>query len=87
MKIIRILPLFLLISSILFSTQLRADWINLTGAETAQNIAEIYVMDDHVKIQLEVYVGDLVIGNAHLKAGGSSSDLAQRLEASQRVAR
>jgi hypothetical protein len=36
-----------------------ADWINLTGSETAPNIAEIYVMDDHVKLVLEVYVGDL----------------------------
>ena len=38
-----------------------ADWINLTGSETAPNIAEIYVMDDHVKLVLEVYVGDLEI--------------------------
>jgi hypothetical protein len=37
----------------------RADWINLTGAETAPNIAEIYIEDDHVKVALEVYVGDL----------------------------
>jgi hypothetical protein len=36
-----------------------ADWINLTGAETAPNIAEIYIEDDHVKVALEVYVGDL----------------------------
>ena len=36
-----------------------ADWINLTGAETSKNIAEIYVLDDHVKLVLEVYVGDL----------------------------
>jgi hypothetical protein len=37
----------------------QSDWINLTGAETSPNIAEIYVMDDHVKVKLEVYVGDL----------------------------
>ena len=36
-----------------------ADWINLTGAETSPNIAEIYVLDDHVKLVLEVYIGDL----------------------------
>lgn len=36
-----------------------ADWINLTGAETAPNIAEIYVLDDHVKLVLEVTIGDL----------------------------
>ena len=38
-----------------------ADWINLTGSETASNIAEIYVMDDHVRLVLEVYVGDLEV--------------------------
>jgi hypothetical protein len=41
------------------ATPASADWINLTGSETAPNIAEIYVMDDHVKLVLEVYVGDL----------------------------
>ncbi|MCH8805165.1 MAG: hypothetical protein IH986_03650 [Planctomycetes bacterium] len=33
-----------------------------------------------------IYAGDLVIANAHLKAGGSSSDRAQRLTASQNTA-
>ncbi len=37
----------------------KADWINLTGAETAPNIAEIYILDDHVKLVLEAYIGDL----------------------------
>ncbi len=36
-----------------------ADWVNLTGAEVAPNIAEIYVEDDGVRVALEVYVGDL----------------------------
>jgi hypothetical protein len=36
-----------------------ADWINLSGAENARNIAEIYITEDRVRIQLEVYVGDL----------------------------
>ena len=31
----------------------------------------------------DTYVGDLVIGNGHLKAGGSSGDFAQRLDASE----
>jgi hypothetical protein len=38
-----------------------ADWINLTGAENARNIAEIYVEKDYVKIKLEVYIEDLII--------------------------
>lgn len=33
--------------------------MNLTGAETVQNIAEIHVLDGHVKVKLEVYIGDL----------------------------
>lgn len=33
-----------------------------------------------------MYPGDLVVGNAHLKSGFGSSDLAQRLEASKNVA-
>jgi len=37
----------------------RADWMNLTGAETAPNIAEIVVLEDKVTVRLEVYVGDL----------------------------
>jgi len=44
---------------VLVSTLSRADWINLTGSETAPNIAEIYILDDHVKLVLEVYIGDL----------------------------
>lgn len=49
----------LLILLITASIPAQSDWINLTGAETSANIAEIYVLDDHVKVKLEVYVGDL----------------------------
>jgi hypothetical protein len=48
-----------LLSLALMAPLSKADWINLTGSETAPNIAEIYVLDDHVKLVLEVYVGDL----------------------------
>ncbi|MDH3671054.1 MAG: hypothetical protein OES46_07785 [Gammaproteobacteria bacterium] len=50
---------FIFISVLLVSPSTRADWINLTGAETAPNIAEIYVLDNHVKLVLEAYIGDL----------------------------
>ena len=56
--ILRAFPLFVLLA---ISHPANADWINLTGSETAANIAEIYVMDDHVKLVLEVYVGDLEV--------------------------
>ena len=51
--------LFLIGLSVFWSPYLYADWMNLTGAETSENIVEIYVLDDHVKVKLEVYVGDL----------------------------
>lgn len=38
-----------------------ADWINLSGAENSNNIAEIHVREDHVKIKLEIFVKDLMV--------------------------
>jgi hypothetical protein len=37
-----------------------ADWLNLSGAQNAPNIAEIHINDDHVKIELEIFVKNLV---------------------------
>lgn len=51
--------LFIFLSTWLSASASRADWINLTGAETAPNIAEITVFDDRVEVALEIYVGDL----------------------------
>ena len=42
-----------LLACLCLAAPLRADWINLTGAETAPNIAEIYVLDDRVRLILE----------------------------------
>ena len=39
----------------------RADWINLSGAENSRNIAEIIIEEDRVRIQLEVFVDDLML--------------------------
>ena len=50
-----------LILLIVAFSRVNADWINLTGAETASNIAEITVFDDRVEVALEVYVGDLEV--------------------------
>ena len=41
-------------------TPANADWINLSGAQNAPNIAEIHINDDHVKVELEIFVNDLV---------------------------
>jgi hypothetical protein len=43
----------------MWSSSAHADWINLSGAENAPTIAEIYIQDDHVQLILEIYVGDL----------------------------
>ena len=37
---------------IIASVPAQSDWINLTGAETSANIAEIYVLDDHATLTL-----------------------------------
>jgi len=78
---------------ILWTPFLRADWMNLTGAETAQNIVEIYVLDDHVRVKLEVYIGDLdkfeeLIPDKWFKdTGNTRPSLEQRMQAfaSQRL--
>lgn len=51
----------LLLCAALAPSAANADWLNLSGAETAPNIAEIYVLDDRVKLILEIYVGDLEV--------------------------
>jgi hypothetical protein len=51
---------FVLISLILMEApSALADWLNLTGAQSAPNIGEIYVEEDHVRIVLELHVNDL----------------------------
>jgi len=62
-----------------------ADWINLTGAETAPNIAEIYVLDDRVHVKLEVYIGNLdkfddLVPNDWLRDSSGRPGLEERLE-------
>ena len=57
----------------------------MTGAETAPNIAEIYVLDDHVKVKLEVYVGDLkqfeeLLPDTLLQDAGDRPPLEQRMK-------
>jgi hypothetical protein len=37
-----------------------ADWINLSGAQNARNIAESHINHNHVRIELEIFVNDLV---------------------------
>jgi len=57
----RRLPIIAFILIICFLSPVRAvaDWINLSGAQNAPNIAEIHINEDHVKIELEVFVNDI----------------------------
>ncbi len=52
---------FIIFAMIFHVSSVRADWINFSGAENALNIAEIYINDDHVQVNLEVYVRDLEV--------------------------
>ncbi len=65
----------------------RADWMNLTGAETAPNIAEITVLDDRVRVALEVYVGDLATFEALLPDDWLKKDVASRPSLAERLRR
>ena len=51
--------LYILLALLVFPLSARADYVNLTGAENARNIAEFTVEDDHVRVVLEIYVQDL----------------------------
>jgi hypothetical protein len=78
---------FLIGLLILWAPFLRADWMNLTGAETALNIVEIYILDDHIKVKLEVFIGDLekfeeLIPDEWFKdSAGKRPSLEQRMQA------
>ena len=66
----------------------RGDWLNLTGAETAPNIAEITILDDRVLVALEVYIGDLGTFQALLPDDWLAAEAAtERPPLSERLAR
>jgi hypothetical protein len=48
----------LCLTALVVSPAVQADWINLTGAETAPNIAEISVTEDGVRIAMELFLAD-----------------------------
>ena len=52
--------LLFLIAIFICATPAKADWINFSGAENALNIAEIYINDDHIRVNLEIFVNDIV---------------------------
>ena len=60
MHFLKKIPLLLITFSLMAMSSAEADWINLSGAQNAPNIAEIYINDDHVKIELEIFINDMV---------------------------
>ena len=56
---LKFLLFFLIVASCAVISPAMADWINLTGAENSPTIAEIYVLDDHVRVVLEIYIYDI----------------------------
>ena len=44
--------------ALLWSGLARADWINLTGAETAENVAEFVVSESEIRVAFELYPTD-----------------------------
>ncbi|UCH75036.1 MAG: hypothetical protein JSU82_04095, partial [Rhodospirillales bacterium] len=76
--------MFLLIALV---SAARADWINLTGAETAPNIAEITILDDRVRVALEVYIGDLAVFEALVPDDWLKANVAGRPSLAERLSR
>jgi hypothetical protein len=60
MNYLKKIPLLLITFTLMTMSSAEADWINLSGAQNAPNIAEIYINDDHVRIELEIFVNDMV---------------------------
>ena len=84
-KNIRFLAFFVLFLMALTPQVSHADWINLSGAMSAKNIAEFHVNDDHVKVVLEVYVHDLpafmdLIPDRLLKPGTQRPSRSERMQ-------
>jgi len=81
-------PVWLASVLVLFlSFDTAADWINLTGAETAPDIAEITVLDDRVEVALEIYVGDLEHFSALVPDDWLREQAAQRPPLAERLQR
>jgi len=71
---------------LVFASYAKADWVNLTGAQSAPNIVEIYIEDDHVRLVLEIYVShldkfiDLLPETFFKQAGVKQPPLKERLK-------
>lgn len=64
---------------------MRADLTPMTGAEVAPNIAEIFVADDGVRVQLEIFVRDIPVFQALLPDDWLPEDSGPRPDLSERL--
>jgi hypothetical protein len=87
MQLILLILFTVLLANLLLPPAAQADWINLTGAETAPNIAEITVFDDRVEVALEVYVGDLKTFEALISDDWLKDKQVERPPLGERLAR
>jgi hypothetical protein len=87
MRAISLIRLGILLVGLLAAAAARGDWINLTGAETAPNIAEITAFDDRVEVALELYVGDLKTFEALIPDDWVKDLKVERPPLSERLAR
>ena len=78
MTLLRSVLFLCVVTVLIIPSAASADWINLSGAENARNIAEIYVETDRVRIQLEVFVDDLMIFEELIPEGFFSEPLPGR---------
>ena len=78
---------WLLILTVTVIPQARADWMNLTGAETAANIAEITVLDDRVRVVLEIFIRDIAVFEDLLPDDWLKKQAADRPPLAERLAR
>jgi len=58
-SVMKFFTLIIFLVLLLLVSSARADWINLTGGQSSPNIAEIHVNDNHIRVVLEIYVGDV----------------------------
>ena len=78
MTLLRSVLFLCVVTVLIIPSAASADWINLSGAENTRNIAEIYVETDRVRIQLEVFVADLMIFEELIPEGFFSEPLPGR---------
>ena len=81
----RILAAALLFMVFTIAPASHADWMNLTGAETAPNIVEITIREDRVHVALEAYIGDLATFEALLPDEWLNKDVDSRSVLSERL--